>query len=284
CICLPTSFSHCSRVTSCGPATSRRSPPGDPACAAPFPTATEPSYTRTSTLLSSLASTRKVVPRTPATAFSVSTSNFCSPSSTETCAVFGAAPAASTPMRLATPARLIRRPSRSELEIHGIRRQAEHAHGELAQLLRLHLLREFLGRAQHRDVELLRPGCEASLRDVAHAADALRKRRAEVRCGPERGHLAHGHVQVVPGRHVLDEAGGDLLRHVLRERARRLLDGLLPTGEIIELGGILRGFRSGKDIPVVGVHGASGGRRRAGSPAGAEVGHLSARERHRLAE
>ena len=91
-------------------------------------------------------------------------------------------------------------------------------------------------------------------------------------------------MQVVPGRHVLDEAGGDLLRHVLRERARRLLDGLLPTGEIIELGGILRGFRSGKDIPVVGVHGASGDRRRAGSPAGAEVGHLSARDRHRLSE
>src|SRR5439155_13797005 len=83
CICLPTSFSHCSRVTSCGPATSRRSPPGDPACAAPFPTATEPSYTRTSTVLSSFASTRKVVPRTPATAFSVSTSSFWSPWSTE---------------------------------------------------------------------------------------------------------------------------------------------------------------------------------------------------------
>src|SRR5205807_6989156 len=70
------------------------------------------------------------------------------PSSAETCAVFGAAPAASAPIRLATASRLIRGPSRPKLEIDGIHRQAEHAHGELAKLLRLHLLREFLGRAQ----------------------------------------------------------------------------------------------------------------------------------------
>src|SRR5437660_2825 len=171
---------------------------------------------------------RNVVPRTPATAFSVSIWNFCSPWITEV--TF----AQSLPknnlalnFRLAAP-----------------------------------------------------PKCASASWTFALGP----RRSAEIGCCPERGDLAHGDMDVIARGDVLGPTGGDLLDHVLTERARCLLDRFLPAGDIVELRGALRRLRGGEDVPVVGVHRAAGDRRGAGEPARSQVRHLAAHRGDGLAE
>src|SRR5262249_33732393 len=72
------------------------------------------------------------------------------------------------------------RSSLAELEIDGVRRHAGHLHRELPELLGLDLLRELIGRADQRHVELLRAAREAALLHTLHAADVRRQRVLEI--------------------------------------------------------------------------------------------------------